>query len=182
MSTAASEPRRGDLEPVRAAVGSQRDRLAVGDQVGDRQRQRRLDHLGQPGGDVVETSGVDRHRVAGAVDLHPRAVELRLENGRAAQAVERVGDVGRGLGEHRPDRPADLQGELLQRGLHRRSVRRGRDGGQVAAEHRRAPHHRGGHVGRLGDRVGHHAEQRALPQFTAEQPTQERLLVVGGRR
>ncbi len=43
---AATEPRRGDLESVRAPVGAQRDRLAVGDQVRHRQRERRLDDLG----------------------------------------------------------------------------------------------------------------------------------------
>ncbi len=33
---AATEPRRGDLESVRAPVGPQRDRFGVGDQIGDR--------------------------------------------------------------------------------------------------------------------------------------------------
>ncbi len=89
---------------MRPSVGAQRDRLAVGDQIRHRQRQRRLDDLGQPGGDVVEAAGVDRHVVAGAVDLDPGAVELGLENGFAAESFEGLGDSGRGLGQHRPDR------------------------------------------------------------------------------
>ena len=56
----------------------------------------------------------------------------------------------------------------------------GRDRRQVAAEHGRAAHCRSGNIGGLGDGVGHHSEQRALTEFTAEQATQERLLGVGG--
>ncbi len=105
----------------RSAIASR-----VGDQVGDRQRQRGVDDLGQPRGDVVEAAGEDRDVVAGAVDLHARAVELGLEHRGAAEAVECVGDAGRGLGEHRADGPAHLQGELLESGLRRRSARRPR--------------------------------------------------------
>ena len=101
---AAPETRRRDLEPVRTPVGTQGDRLGVGDQVGHRQRQRRLDHLRQAFGDVVEAAGIDRHRVARAVDLHPRAVQLGLENRCAAEAFERLADTGRGLGQHRAHR------------------------------------------------------------------------------
>ena len=110
-----AEPRRGDLEAVRPVIGPQRDRLAVGDQVVDRQRQRRLHHLGQPGGDVVQASGVDRDVVTGPVDLHPRTVQLRLENGCAAVTFERIGHTCRGLRQHRADRPADPQRERVQR-------------------------------------------------------------------
>ena len=92
---------------MRPPVGAQRDGLTVGDQVGDRQRQRGLDHLGQTRGDIVEAAGVDRHVIAGAVDLHPGAVQLGLENRRAAELLEGLGHAGRGLGEHRTDRPAD---------------------------------------------------------------------------
>ena len=174
---ATPEPRRGDLEPVRAPVGAQRDRLAVGDQVGDRQRERRLDDLGQPCGDVVEAAGVDRHVVAGAVDLDAGPVQLGLENRFAAESFECFGDSGRGLGQHRPDGPADPQRELGQRRLAAGQGGR-RDGRQIAAQHRRAAHRRGGYACGLGDRVGHHAGQRALAQFAAEKPAQERLLGV----
>ncbi len=42
------------------------------------------DHLGQPGGDLVQAAGVDAHLVAVAVDLHPDAVELGVDEGRQA--------------------------------------------------------------------------------------------------
>ncbi len=38
----------------------------------------------------------------------------------------------------------------------------------------------GGRSRGLGDRVGHHPDQRALAQLAAEQAAQERLLDVGG--
>ena len=54
-----------------------------------------------------------RDVVAVAVHLHPDAVELPLD-GRRADAGERVGDVRRGRGEHRRERPADLQPEARE--------------------------------------------------------------------
>ena len=169
------EPRRGDLEPVRAPVGAQRDRFAVGDQVFHRERERRLHDLGQPCGDVVEAAGVDRHVVAGAVDLYPGPVQLGLENALAAESFECIGDSGGGLGQHRSDGLPDPQGELRQRCLS--AGQRGcGDGGQVAAQHRGAADGRGRYAGGLGDGVGHHPGESALPQFAAEQTAQERLL------
>ena len=109
------------------------------------------------------------------MDLHPGAVELGLESRCPAEPFERVGNAGRGLGEHRPDRTADLERKAVERGAAL-GQRGGGDGRQIAAQHRRPPHRRRGDVGGLGDRVGHDAEQRALPQLAAEQATQERLL------
>ena len=174
------EPRRGDLEPVRPPVGAQRDRFAVGDQVFHRQRERRLDDLGQPRGDVVEAAGVDRHVVARAVDLDAGAVELGLENALAAESFECFGDSGRGLGQHRPDGLPDPQGEFGQCGFSAGQGGR-RDGGQVAAQHRRPADGRGGHACGLGDGVGHHPGECALPQLAAEESAQERLLGLGCR-
>ena len=119
--------------------------------------------------------------VAGAVDLHAGAVELRLENRCAAEAFERFGDTGRGLGQHRADRAADPQGELRPAPPSPPVSAGGGDRGQVAAEHRRATHRRGRDVRGLGHRVGHHAGQRALAQLAAEQAPQERLLDLGCR-
>ena len=164
---------------MRTPVGAQCNRLGIGNQARDGESQRRLDHLRQARGDIVEASGVDRHRVARAVDLHSRTVQLGFENSCATETFERLGHAGRSLGEHRADRLADFEGELLQRRLTG-GQRGGRDGGQGTAEHGRAPHRRGRDVGGLGDRVGHHPEQRPLAEFTAEQPAQERLLGVGG--
>ena len=166
---------------MRAPVGAQRDRFAVGDQVFHRQRERRLDDLGQPCGDVVEAAGVDRHVVARAVDLDPGPVELGLEHALAAESFEGFGDAGRGLGQHRSDGLPDPQGELGQRGFSAGEGRR-RDGGQVAAQHRRAPDGRGGNAGGLGDGVGHHPGQRALPQLAPEETAQEGLLGLRRRR
>ena len=160
---------------MRAPVGAQRDRFAVGDQVFHRQRERRLDDLGQPGGDVVEAAGVDRHVVARPVDLDAGPVELGLENSLAAESFECFGDSGRGLGQHRPDGLTDPQGELGQRRLSA-GQRGGRDGRQVAAQHRGPADSRGGHARGLGDGVGHHPGERALPQLAAEESAQEGLL------
>ena len=63
-----AEPRRGDLEAVWPVVRPQRDRLTIGNQGAHRQCQRRLHHLGQPGGDIVERSGVDGDLVARPVE------------------------------------------------------------------------------------------------------------------
>ena len=165
---------------MRPSVGAQRDRLAVGDQICHRQRKRRLDDLGQPGGDVVEAAGVDRHVIAGTVDLDAGTVELGLENGLAAESFECLGDAGRGLGQHRPDGLTDPQRELRQRRLTA-GQRGGRDGRQIAAQHRRPADSRGGHARGLRDGVGHHPGERALAQLAAEKPAQERLLGVGCR-
>ena len=175
-----AEPGRGDLEALRPVVRPQRDRLTVGDERAHRQRQRRLHHLGQPGGDIVKASGVDRDVVAGAVNLHPRAVQLRFENRCAAVAFERIGHAGRGLRQHRADRPAHPQGERLQR---RRSTGQAgrRDRRQIPAQHRGALHRGGRDACGLGDGVGHDPGQRALAQFAAEQAQQKGLLGFGRR-
>ena len=49
-----------------------------------------MDNLGQPLGDVVEAAGVDGNLVARAVELHPGAVQFRLENRCATEAFEYV--------------------------------------------------------------------------------------------
>ena len=175
----AAEPRRGHLEALRPAVGPQRDGLAVGDQVVHGQGERRLDHFGQPGGDVVEAAGVDRHVVAAAVDLHPGAVQLGLENRCAAELFECIDHAGGGLRQHRTHRLSDLQREIGE-GVGAAGQRRGGDGRQIAAQHRRPSDRRRGNAGRPGHRIGHHTGQRALSQFAAQQPPQKRLLGLGG--
>ena len=139
-----------------------------------------MDNLGQPLGDVVEAAGVDGNLVARAVDLHPGAVQFRLENRCATEAFECVDDAGGGLGKHRAHRLSDTQGELLHRRLSARQ-RRGRHRRKVPGQHRGAPHNRRGDAGCFGHRVGHHSDQGALPQLAAEQAPQEGLLDVGRR-
>ena len=114
------------------------------------------------------------------MDLHPRAIQLCLENRCAAEAFERVADTGGGLRKHRAHRAAHPQRELVQRRLAT-GQRGGRDGGQVAAQHRGAPHRGRRDVRGLRHRVGHHPDEGALPQFAAEQAAQKGLLGLGGR-
>jgi hypothetical protein len=112
------------------------------------------------------------------VHLHPCAIQLCLERCCAAEFFERLGDACRGLRQHRADRSAHSQGERVQ--CHCAAGKaRGGDRGQVSAQHRRAPHGGGGDLRGGGDRIGHHARQRALTQLTGEQPSQKRLLDLG---
>ena len=177
---AAAESRGGDLELVRPPVGAQRDGFAVGHQRGDRQRQRGLDHLGQPGRDVVEAAGEDRdrrRRRGGSAPARRRA-SPRRRPGRPAGPAHRRRRWRSARASARPaGRPA--AGTAASASAPPRQ-RRGGNGRQRAAEHRGAPHVGGREAGRLCHRVGHHAEQRALPQFTAEQAAQEGLLGLGG--
>ena len=145
-----------------------------------RQCQRRLHHLGQPGGDVVEASGVDGDLVAGPMDLHPCAVQLGLENRCAAVTFQRVGHAGRGLCQHRADRLADPQRQRVQgrrAAGQRGAATAGRSPPSIAARCTGG----GGDVGGLGHRVGHDPGQRALTQLAAEQPQQKHLLGFGCR-
>ena len=113
------------------------------------------------------------------MDLHPGAVELGFENRSAAELLECIGNPGGRLCEHRPDRPAYGERELGERGPAT-GQRSGRDSGQVTTQHGGAAHLGRGQVGRRRDGVGHDTHQRALAQFTTEQPAQERLFAVGG--
>ena len=111
--TARAEARGGDLERLGPPVGAQRDRLPVEHDRAHRQRARRGDHLGQPRGHVVERAREQRDVVAVAMDLDPRAVELRVDRGRPGPG-ERGRDVGRGAGEHRRQRAPDLEPDRRQ--------------------------------------------------------------------
>ncbi len=97
----------GHLERLRPAVVAQRDGLAVEHDAAAGEPARDVDELRHPLGDVVERAGEDAHVVAVAVHLHADAVELPLDR-RRGDPGERVGDVDRGGGEHRRERPADL--------------------------------------------------------------------------
>ena len=84
-----------------------------------------------------------------------------------------------GRGEHRQDRPEDLEADGAQTRLAvgHRDLRRAR---QIAREHQRAARDLHADPGGLGDRGGHHSGQRALSQLSGEQPAQEVRLLVGG--
>ncbi len=77
-------------------------------------------------------------------------------------ARERLRDVCRRLGQHRPDRAQHLEPEAAE-ALVPVDERRPRDDREVAREHVRPANVGGGEPGGLGDRVDHHTGQRALP-------------------
>ena len=91
--------------------------------------------LRQPRGHVVQRAREDPHRVAGAVDLDPRPVELPLDRGRPG-LLQRGVHVRRRRGQHRRDRPPDLEPERRQRlraALAQRGRRRPRPGPRAAS-------------------------------------------------
>ena len=129
----APEPTHRDLKRVRSAVGLQSDRFAVEDQLRRLDRTQRVDDLGRRGRHVVAIAREDAHLVGRLVYLHPRSVELPLERC-AAEHAESLGDVVRGLREHRRDRLHQLEGESPQcaRALRQSGMR---DGGDAAGDH-----------------------------------------------
>ena len=143
------------------------------------QRPHLRDQLGHAGGDLAQGAGPDPDVVAVAVHLDAGAVELVLDGDVGAEAGERGVERIAGGGEHRPDRPADLQGDGRERGL---AAVEGEAGGlgQAPGEHERAAHDGGGDLGGRRDRLQHHALQRAVAQLAAEQRGEEALLVAGG--
>ena len=172
--TARAEARGGDLERLGPPVGAQRDRLAVEHDRPHGQRARGGDHLGQPRRHVVERAREQRHVVAVAMDLQPRAVELPVDRGRPGPG-ERGRDVGRGAGEHRRQRPPDLEPDRRQAGAPV-AQRDRRDGGEVAVQRQRPPQLAPGQPGRPRRGVGHDARERALAEVAQQQPHQEVLL------
>ena len=112
--------------------------------------------------------------------LDTGAVELVFERG-FAELGQGFGDVGRGLGEHRLDRPEQLDPEARE---PRSSVdeRGPRHGGQVAREHRSTAHQVGLEPGGPRHGFGHESLERPLSQLADQQPEQEFLLVPGRAR
>ena len=111
------------------------------------------------------------------MDLDARAVELAVDHA-LADLLHGLLQRRRRRGEHRLDRPADLQPEAVQ-ALLAFAQRRLGDDPRITAQHRRAVDRRARDAGRHRDRVGHHARQRALADLAGDQPAQERLLVLG---
>ena len=109
--------------------------------------------------------------------LHARPVELVFER-RGPERREPARDV---LGRAREHRAHGLEQPQLEARESRRAVReRGRGHGRDSArEHDRAAHVRGRQPGGRGDRVAHHAFERALAQLADEQPREEALLALG---
>ena len=175
---ARSDPRRSDLKRKRSPAFRERDRLPVGDEVPSRQATYVVHDLGQSCGHVVKRASKQADVRSTAMDLHAGAVELPFHPGLATEPGQRFLRTFRGLGEHRPDRAADLQPEVGE-GRTASGQRRGGDGRKIAPKHRRPAHVGERHLRGVGNRVGHDPEQRALPELAAQQPSQEGLLTLG---
>ena len=167
------DPAAGLLERPRPAVRPQRDRLAVEHQLAHRQRQRRLDHLGHPVGDVVQAAGEDRDVGARPVHLHPDAVELPLDRRRAPagrarrrrRSPSRRASAAPGGRPAAGTRPAPAAPPVSAAAATGPTAPR-----SIAARRTSAS----GTSGGLRDRRQHHALQRALAQLAGEQAAQQR--------
>ena len=98
-----------------------------------------------------------------------------------SKPVQRLGHVRAGGGEHRQDRPEDLEADRAQPRLAA-GDRDLRHLGEVAGEHQRAPRDLAADPRGLGHRVGHQPREGALAQAAGEQPPQEGGLGLGGAR
>ena len=171
----AAEAPHGHLKRVRGAVGPERDRFAVQDDLARRQPADDVHHFRHGGGHVAEVAREHLHDVARFVHLDARAVQLVLERG-FAEFGERGVHVGRRVGQHRLHRLEDLPGEARERRItldERRSCHRR----ERAGEHRGAAHAGGGDPRGAGDRFQQHPFERALPQLAKQQANEELLLV-----
>ena len=108
------------------------------------------------------------------MDLYACAVHLVVEHG-PRQGVDGAADVLRGLCQHRLDRGADGEPDAAQSG-RAGGHRQGRGAGQVALQHPGVAHVGAGASGGAGDRLDHHAVERALPEFADQEADQEALL------
>ena len=160
---------------MRAAVGPERDRLALQHHLARRQRAGPLHHLRHAPGDVLEVAREHADLVAGLVELDARPVELVLERGRP-ETFERGPHVLRRARQHGRDGRQQAQREARQS----RSTflqRHARDFADAAGIHRGLPNVRRRQAGGTGDRIRKDAFERALPQLADEQLDQEPPLV-----
>ena len=128
--------------------------------------------------DLVEAAREDRHLVAVLVHLDPDAVELGVDGERCLDLLDTGSDVGSRAGEHRPDRSADEQAEVLER-LGPTGQRGARDRSGRRAEHGRAAYGLQVEVGGGRDGVEHHRVEGALADVAGDQVAQEHLLGLG---
>ncbi len=110
----AAEPPHRVLERPRAALGRQREHLAVEDRSARRQRRDRALDLRHARRDVAPCPRKHAHAAVAFVDLHARAVELVLEHG-LAMSRQRAVDVFRRAREHRRQRLVERQPKALER-------------------------------------------------------------------
>ena len=167
----------GVLEGGGTTLLGQRQGLAVEHEPVGRQRTHHLDHLGQPGGDVVEAAGDDDDLVAVAVHLDPDAVELGVDRHLAAELGHRGSHVRSAGGQHRLDRSTHLQADRRKR-LGPRE--RGPGGGDRAAgEHRGAAYVGEGQLDDLRHRLLGDGVERALAEVAGDDRPEPFLLLAG---
>ena len=165
------------LKRMRPPILAQRDHLAVQHRVAHRQPGQGAGDLRQPVGDLVERAGEQAHGPIADVRLDPDTVHLPLHR-RRADPGQGVLDRRSAGGEHRPDRPPDLQAELPEpRAALSQSGLRDRPHG--SGQHQGPAHRGAGNLGGARDRLGHRTFQRTLMQLARQQPEQERLLMYG---
>ena len=130
-----------------------------------------LDQLGHAVGHLAQRARPHPHRVAVAVHLDAGAVQLELDASppRPARRARRPGSRP-GLASIGRTGPADLGRDRRPAPRRRPSRATPRGLRQPARQDERAAHGRRGHVRRRGDRLQHHALQRALAQLAGEQP------------
>jgi hypothetical protein len=174
----AAEPPHRDLERMGAAVGGERDRLAVEHEAPCGQCAHELDDLRHRGRHLVQQPRKHAHVVVRLVDLNARAVELVLER-RPAEPLDRLVDRVRGLREHRRDRSEQLEPEAIERvrSLDQRGMR---DTAEIAGEHRGALDALDGDSRGGRDGLVHESRERTLAQLAREQPAEEVTLVCVG--
>ena len=148
--------------------------------VAHRQRQRRLDHLGHPAGDVVEGAGEDRHLAPVAVHLDPDAVELPLDRGLAqlGRARRRCRWRSRRASAAPAGRPRSRNSASAAAPPVSAAAATGPTAPRSIAARRTSA---GGTLGGRRHGVEHHALERSLPQLAGEQPAQQLLLAAVAR-
>lgn len=172
---APAEPPHGFLKWQRPSVLTERDHLAVEDELAARHGSHQLGDFGHGRRHVSQSAGEDLHVLAALVNLNARAVELDFE-GRFAQPLQRLSDISGWRRQHRLDGPEELDSVAKERGraLGHRDVR---DFTQIAAHHGRMPDGIRRPLSRLGDRLGEDARERALAQVSGDQANEKVLLL-----
>src|SRR5688572_23450427 len=125
----------------------------------------------------MQTAGVESNLVIRLVYLQARAVELVLEDGGAELGERALGGL-RGLGQHRSERPEELE---LRGSDARLALLLDGDGNgrKLAAQHRGASDALGSNAERGSDRIEHDPLESALTQLAHDELLQERLLALG---
>ncbi len=102
---------------MRRAVRTERDDLAVHDQLGHRERSHGIDDFGNGRRDVAQIPREDTDLVAALVRLDPRAVQLPLEGDVVLQLHQRSVHVFRWLRQHRLNGLKQLNAERGETGF-----------------------------------------------------------------